>query len=63
MDYLDFIIAVDNAKEAIYQIDSFIRILKETLDKDTCDRESIIFFGEGKENFFVESLGFLLKGQ
>lgn len=63
MDYLDFIIAVDNAKEAIYQIDSFIRILKETLDKDTCDRESIIFFGKGKENFFVESLGFLLKGQ
>lgn len=32
MDYLDFIIAVDNAKEAIYRIDSFIRILEETLE-------------------------------
>lgn len=42
MDYLDFRIAVDNAKEAIYQIDSFIRILKETLDKNTPNRENII---------------------
>lgn len=59
MDYLDFIIAVDNAKEAIYQIDSFIRILKETLDKDTCDRESIIFFlGKGKKISLSRVWGF-----
>lgn len=42
MDYLDFIIAVKNAQEVIYRIDSFIRILKETFDKNAPNRENII---------------------
>lgn len=57
MDYLDFIIAVDNAKEAIYQIDSFIRILKETLDKDVCNRKSIISVCEMKRNNLCRDFG------
>lgn len=57
MDYLDFIIAVDNAKEAIYQIDSFIRILKETLDKDACNRESIISVWEGERKILCRDFG------
>lgn len=57
MDYLDFIIAVDNAKEAICQIDSFIRILKETLDKNTTNRESIISICEMKRNSLCRHFG------
>lgn len=57
MDYLDFIIAVDNAKETIYQIDSFIRILKETLDKDTPNRESIISVWEERRKILCREFG------
>lgn len=57
MDYLDFRIAVDNAKEAIYQIDSFIRILKETLDKNAPNRESIISSLEKNRKDLCEKFG------
>lgn len=62
MDYLDFIIAVDNTKEAIYQIDSFIRILKETLDKDTPNRESIISFWERERKILCREFGVFIEG-
>ena len=62
MDYLDFMIAIDNAKEAIYQIDSFIRILKETLDKNACNRESIISFWEGKRKILCRDFGVSIEG-
>ena len=73
MDYLDFMIAIDNAKEAIYQIDSFIRILKETLDKNACNRESIIYknacnresiisFWEGKRKILCRDFGVSIEG-
>lgn len=61
MDYLDFRIAVDNAKEAIYQIDSFIRILKETLDKDTHNRENIISICEMERSNLCRDLGLYIE--
>lgn len=63
MDYLDFRIAVDNAKEAIYQIDSFIRILKETLDKNTSNRENIISVLEMERSNLCRDLGYILNWQ
>lgn len=57
MDYLDFRIAVDNAKETIYQIDSFIRILKETFDKDTPNRENIISVWEWRRKSLCREFG------
>ena len=62
MDYLDFIIAVDNAKEVIYQIDSFIRILKESFDKDACNRESIISFWEEERKILCRDFGASIEG-
>lgn len=57
MDYLDFIIAVKNAQEVIYRIDSFIRILKETFDKNAPNRENIISSLEKNKKDLCEEFG------
>lgn len=61
MDYLDFIIAVDNAKEIIYRIDSFIRILGETLDKNDAYREDTILIWEEKRKKLCREFGLAIE--